>query len=238
MEREVTIVQFDVEFVLEPTDTHGAEVTPGSDVVSKYFKGQHGSEPVDLVREMMNEIRGNTDGFFPVVLPRHAASLAGNQVVIAILQPVNLYRFGERVSCHFLFIAKAITLALEDQSGHADRPQMRGAESVGSTGGMKRIPQADQARDCEIVCQHTGYATSQRFATDDQSVRRITANHLLPTLSQHRFTVRRPAHTGFCRSYHVWKFEPRDANTIGAKPSGNGTHEVTFHPSTGPVREQ
>ncbi len=38
MEREVPIDQFDVEIVLEPPDTHGAEITPGSDVVVPDFK--------------------------------------------------------------------------------------------------------------------------------------------------------------------------------------------------------
>lgn len=238
MEREVTIDQFDVEIVLEPPDTHGAEITPGSDVISKYFNRKHGGAPVELVRKMMNEVRGDANGLIPVLSPREAASFAGNQVVIAIRQPMDLDQSGERVCRHFLFIAEAITLALQDQGGHADRLQMRGAEPLGPADRMKRIPQADQASDCQIVCQDTGYATSQRFATNDESVRRIVANQIFPTLSQHGLTVRRSAHPGFCGTYHVGEFESSHANSFCGDPAGDGTHEVTFHPRTGPVREQ
>src|SRR2546428_5431913 len=89
--------------------------------------------------------------------------------MIAPGDPLNADRRRHRVAAHLLLGAERIAASLEDQARRAERLQMRGAHLRWLTGRVERVTETENAARSDLVGDHRGHPSSERFPAKNQT---------------------------------------------------------------------
>ena len=116
---------------------------------------------------------------------------------------------------------------------------MFGARALGLTRRMKRIAEADETADVELVGDHAGHAAAHRFAANEKAVELIASqltHRFAPRIEQHRLAIGCPSVLPSPPPRHVRKLETNDADRTRRKRLRHAIHPRRVHRAAGAVR--
>ena len=107
---------------------------------------------------------------------------------------------------------------------------MRGAQLRGLTGRVEGVTEAENAARSDLIGDHRGHPTSERFPAEDETTPATQlGDDIAPAVEKHRLPIGRSTSLAAAARGHVRELEPHDANLRRREPARDAIHSRTVH---------